>query len=244
LFFSIITPTFNSEKFIKRHIDSLNLQKNIFEQIVIDNYSSDQTLKIIKSRAKYPIRIVKEKDDGIYDAMNKGAKYANGDFYLFLNSDDWIDPETFILVEKKIRDNPNFDIYYGNTRYFKQEELYFEQKSKIKFLQFTNSISHQAIYYKNSIFLKNTYNKNYKIAADYDFNLNLLNKDYKFFYINEFLSNNSMGGASSRLLPSFKEFYSIQIKNNGVIKGILFTFYEYKFKILKLFILLFNDKKN
>jgi len=59
LFFSIITPTFNSEKFIKRHIDSLNLQKNIFEQIVIDNYSSDQTLKIIKSRAKYTIRIDK-----------------------------------------------------------------------------------------------------------------------------------------------------------------------------------------
>lgn len=234
MFLSIITPTFNSEKYIQKHIDALNIQKKIFEQIIIDKFSEDKTIELIKNRAKYPLRIIQEIDNGIYDAMNKGIKYATGQYYLFLNSDDWIDPDIFDFVEKKIKENPNNDIYYGNTKYFKENKLFFKKKSNKKFLKFTNSISHQATYYKNSIFLKNRYNTKYKISADYDFNLNLLEKKYNFFYLDKFLSNNSLGGFSSNLELSFRDFYSIQKKYNGYLKGILFTFFEYKFKLHKL----------
>lgn len=240
MFLSIITPTFNSEKFIQKHIDSLNIQKKVFEQIIIDKFSEDKTLELIRSKAKYPVRIIQETDNGIYDAMNKGIKYATGQFYLFLNSDDWIDPDIFDFVEEKIQENPSYDVYYGNTKYFKKNNLFFKKKSNVKFLKFTNSISHQATYYKNSIFLKNRYNTKYKIAADYDLNLNLLEKKYNFFYLDGFLSNNSLGGYSSNLKVSFRDFYDIQKKYNGYLKGFLFTLFEYKFKIfilLKYFII-------
>ena len=119
---SIITPTYNSEKFIKKNIESLNNQKQIFEQIFVDNNSSDSTKKIIKDNARYPYNIISEKDDGIYYAMNKGISNATGDYLLFLNSDDWLPEKTIEIVFEEIRNNPNNDIYYGNSSYY--ENIY------------------------------------------------------------------------------------------------------------------------
>ena len=81
MFLSIITPTFNSEKNILKNIESLNLQEKIFEQIIVDNQSNDKTIEIINKMANYPFRIISEKDNGIYDAMNKGTEISKGDFF-------------------------------------------------------------------------------------------------------------------------------------------------------------------
>ena len=100
---SVITPTFNSEDNIKRNIESLNKQKKIFEQIFIDNLSSDTTLEIIKKISKYSYKIIRDKDYGIYEAMNKGISNSNGEFLLFLNSDDWLPEKTFEIVAMMIK---------------------------------------------------------------------------------------------------------------------------------------------
>ena len=92
---TVITPTFNSENNINRNIESLNKQKKIFEQIIIDNKSNDKTIEIIKKTANYPFTIISEEDNGIYYAMNKGVSKAAGDYLLFLNSDDWIPKANF-----------------------------------------------------------------------------------------------------------------------------------------------------
>ena len=120
---SIITPTYNSEKFIKKNIESLNNQKQIFEQIFVDNNSSDSTKKIIKDNARYPYNIISEKDDGIYYAMNKGISNATGDYLLFLNFDDWL-PEKTIEIVFEVRNNPNNDIYYGNSSYYENNKIF------------------------------------------------------------------------------------------------------------------------
>ena len=233
MFFSIITPTFNSAKYLKKHIDSLNQQSKIFEQIFVDNLSTDTTVQIIKDNAKYPYKIISEKDFGIYYAMNKGAKTGIGNFLLFLNTDDWLEEDTFKYVKNKIVTNPGYDIYYGNTKFFRENKFIFSLVGNIKKIKKTNSISHQSIYYNKNIFLNYKYDTYYKVAADYDLNLKLIRNNYKFFYLDKNLSCNSLGGFSSNLKYSFIDFYKIQIKNNGFLLGAIYTIIEYKFTIFK-----------
>jgi glycosyltransferase involved in cell wall biosynthesis len=244
LFFSIITPTFNSAKYLKKHIDSLNQQSKIFEQIFVDNLSTDTTVQIIKDNAKYPYKIISEKDFGIYYAMNKGAKTGIGNFLLFLNTDDWLEEDTFKYVKNKIVTNPGYDIYYGNTRFFRENKFIFAKKSNIKKINLTNSLSHQATYYSKNIFKDFKYDADYQIAADYDLNLKLIKNGFKFFYLNNYLSNNTLGGFSSNLLISFKDFFRIQKKYNGLLKGTIYSIFEYKFKIAQLVLKKIHEKKN
>lgn len=233
MFFSIITPTFNSEKYLKKHIASLNRQKYTFEQIFIDNLSSDSTLKIIKDNAKYPHTIISEKDLGIYYAMNKGIEKAKGNFLLFLNSDDWMPDKTLETVQKKIKKNTNYNIYYGNTNFYKNNIFKFSCKSDIKKIFQVNSISHQATYYSKEVFSNYKYDTKYLVASDYDLSIKLVKKNYKFFYIDKTLSNNSLGGYSSNLVRSFNDFFDIQKKNNG-IRGYVNTIIEYKLRLVTI----------
>ena len=77
---SIITPTFNSQKTINENINSVLIQsyKN-WEQIIIDNLSTDNTLSIIKKFNNDKIKIISEKDKGIFDAINKGIINSTGE---------------------------------------------------------------------------------------------------------------------------------------------------------------------
>ena len=86
---SIITVCFNSEKKIDRCIKSVAIQEKIScEHIIIDGGSLDGTISIIEKNRSSISNFISEEDDGIYDAMNKGAALATGDFLYFLNSDD------------------------------------------------------------------------------------------------------------------------------------------------------------
>lgn len=235
MFLSIITPTFNSQRVIKKLVESLNDQNLIFEQIIVDNLSKDATLEEIKKNAKYPYKIVLEKDLGIYDAMNKGVKYAQGDFLLFLNSDDWLPKNTLSYVKSVIKKNQGSDIYFGNSKFYNNKKFCFYHKSNLKKILKFNSLSHQAMYYSRSIFKKYKFDISYKIAADYDLTIKLYNEKKSFHFINFNLSNNLLGGKSSNLVKSFEDFSNIQIKYNG-IKGYINIFYVYNIKLIIIFL--------
>ena len=86
---TIITPTFNSAKTILANISSVKKQKyKNLEHIFIDNNSDDQTVNLIKKSSHKNIKIITEKDSGIYDAINKGIKLAEGEIISILHSDD------------------------------------------------------------------------------------------------------------------------------------------------------------
>ena len=169
--------------------------------------------------------------------MEKGVNIANGNYILFLNSDDWLPKNTFEIIKKEIENNPNVDIFYGNTNHYKSNDIKFFQKSDINKIFKTNSLSHQAMYYSKKIFEKYKFDNKYSVAADYDLSIKLSKDYYKFFYIDKVLSNNLMGGYSSNLLNSFKDFFQIQKKHNGILKAIIYSFLEYKFKIFELILL-------
>ena len=94
---SIITATFNSEVGIQRVISTLKKQTyKKFEWVVIDGGSCDSTLELVRNSGINSQRIISESDSGIYDALNKGLKIVDGDFCMFLHSDDWWENADFL----------------------------------------------------------------------------------------------------------------------------------------------------
>ena len=114
---SVITVCYNAEQHIEQAIQSVFSQtyKNI-EYLIIDGKSTDGTLSIVnKYRARID-KIISEKDNGIYDAMNKGIQNASGDVMFFLNSDDrfynYSIVETFV---NKFSQDDKIGIVYGKV---------------------------------------------------------------------------------------------------------------------------------
>ena len=88
---SIIIATYNSEKTLRRALDSvLNQTYQDWECIVVDGASKDNTIEIVKEYVSKDTRFryVSEPDHGIYDAFNKGWKMAKGEWVMYLGSDD------------------------------------------------------------------------------------------------------------------------------------------------------------
>ena len=87
---SIITPTFNSQSTIEENINSILSQSyDNWEQIIIDNQSKDNTLSLIKKFNNNKIKIFSQKDNGIFDAVNKGIENSSGEIISILHSDDF-----------------------------------------------------------------------------------------------------------------------------------------------------------
>lgn len=109
---SIITPTYNSEAYIKQTLDSIHHQtyKN-FEHVVIDGLSTDRTLEIVKAYDN--ITVISEKDSGQSDAINKGFSLINGDIFAWQNGDDLYTPDTFQTVVDYFISHPDVDLVYG-----------------------------------------------------------------------------------------------------------------------------------
>ena len=113
---SIITPTYNAEKYIQECIDSILSQdyKNI-EHIVVDGGSTDDTLSILKQNTS--VKYISESDDGMSDAVNKGIALAKGKWIIWLNADDYLLPNAIkLLIEKSLK-KPKANFIYGNIKF-------------------------------------------------------------------------------------------------------------------------------
>jgi glycosyltransferase involved in cell wall biosynthesis len=121
---SIITVVYNNKDTIKDAIESVLNQtyKNI-EYIIIDGGSTDGTIDIIKSYRDKIDKFISEKDNGIYDAMNKGLKLASGDIVGILNSDDIYFNENVILNVVAKFEESKTDSIYGDLYYVDENDL-------------------------------------------------------------------------------------------------------------------------
>lgn len=117
-FFSIIVPSFNTSETIRGLLNSILEQSfKHFEIVIIDGVSSDQTIEIIHSYNDPRIRVFSEKDNGIYDAMNKGIACAEGTWLYFMGADDIIYDSTILAQIKENIDNKSIkDIIYGDVQ--------------------------------------------------------------------------------------------------------------------------------
>jgi len=158
--FSIITASLNSAKTIGETIESLqnqDISPDLYEHIFIDGASQDNTLDIIRQKAKGNVVIVSEKDNGIYEAFNKGIKLAKGDFIYFLNSSDTLkssDVLSFVKIE--IEKQPNIELIYGKVAYIRDNgtvrNLIGKQIISKNYWNPTECICHQGLFTKKSLF--------------------------------------------------------------------------------------------
>jgi glycosyltransferase involved in cell wall biosynthesis len=167
---SIITVTLNSEKYLEETLKSIKNQKNKdYELIIIDGQSIDTTIEIIKRYEDLINFCLIEKDNGIYDAFNKGLKYANGKYIVFVNSDDVLTPEALELLSTYDKKYKDIDFLFGSVKKH-WGVLYGYKPHKIRFTWGFYS-SHSTGFYIKRVSAKKIgeYNLKYKFHADFDY---------------------------------------------------------------------------
>ena len=196
---SIITVCLNSEKTIEQTIKSVLGQtyKNI-EYIIVDGQSSDGTLNIVNKYKSQIAKIVSEPDEGLYYAMNKGISMATGDIVGIINSDDWYEPYTVEEVVTCFHET-NAAIVYGDLLEVGVEQNQLMVLKNIEDLREDLKVPHPTFFVKKEVYdIYGQFDVQYKIAADLDFVLRILNKGIKFERVKKVLANFRMGGLSSR----------------------------------------------
>lgn len=172
MLFSIVTINLNNNPGLEKTLNSVLSQKfDAFEYIVIDGASNDGSVETIKKHASQITYWVSESDTGIYNAMNKGIKVAQGEFILFLNSGD-IFASDDVLQQVAQFINQNDEICTGDTWLDKGENRLLQQSPDFVSFEhlYTGSISHPSSFIHRSLFDKyGLYNENLKIVSDWEF---------------------------------------------------------------------------
>jgi glycosyltransferase involved in cell wall biosynthesis len=214
---SIITINLNNFEGLKKTIYSvLNQISNDVEFIVVDGYSIDGSIEFLRENSNYINKLVIERDEGIYYAMNKGASFSNANFLLFLNSGDELYENSLVRILKIIK-STNADILYGKI-YIKDNELnhlkYKLIDPNLRNLEKYMSVFHPSTLISYNVFFKlGLYNTKFKLAADYYFILKAFKNNYKFYYLDFPVSIFEGGGFSSKnAFLSFSENIKIKFK--------------------------------
>lgn len=229
---SVITVVKNAVTHIERCINSVLKQEypNI-EHVIIDALSNDGTVDILKNYSDKLGFWISEKDNGIYDAMNKGVKHSKGEWILFLGADDYLLPG----FSEMARDlNDPMAIYYGCTLWGNQILNRVPYTSEILPYE---CICHQGIFYPRAVFEKYSYNEKYVASADYHLNIlcwtdNSFRKNFNPLLV----ANFSKGGFSEQVVDTvFKEDFPAILKDRIKLKTYLkYKYVEYKTQKKKL----------
>lgn len=213
--FSIITITFNDIKGLTETIESTSIQKyRNYEQIIIDGASNDGTCKYLADLDIANLSYISEKDSGLYDAMNKGIKMAQGDFIIFMNGGDNFCDENTLFEINRLLEIKDYDFIYGDSleKNNLNNLLQYKKAFKHNMIWYGMFTHHQAMVFKRDIILKNEilYNLNYSIAADYDFTIRFLKRGLNYAYYSSPICIFLAGGESSNWLQGMKEQFKIR----------------------------------
>lgn len=233
---TVITVVFNGGNVLEETILSvINQNYDNLEYIIIDGCSSDTTLDIIH-RYEHAIDYwVSEEDKGIYDAMNKGIIASRGKFLNFMNAGDCYFDNNIL---NNLPINSSAKVIFGNIKY--KSDKIFESTFNWK-MYFKNTLHHQATFYSIDLFKKlGLFDINYKVLADYDFNLKVLDLHIKSENVFLYIAVCSDYGVSDiPNLINYHEEVKIRFKNSCFI-GLLLSGYSYSRYFIKKFVRLLS----
>jgi glycosyltransferase involved in cell wall biosynthesis len=242
---SLITVAFNAESTISRCIQSVISQtfKNV-EYIIVDGGSTDKTIQIIEQYKDHINIFLSEPDDGIYDAMNKGIKLANGHIIGMLNADDFFTDTNTLSAVADAFAQQNTSIIYGDLDYINAKgKVIREWRSGNYFPGMYNwgwMPPHPTFYCKRELFFTlGLYSLEYGTAADYELMVRFMHKNQlNAFYLERVMvkmniggeSNKSLGNRVKGLLFDFKA-----MRNNGISLPLIALFLKPLRKIVQYF---------
>lgn len=223
---SIVTVVYNGSNFIEKTILSiLNQSYENLEYIIIDGGSTDCTLDILNKYENRDrrIKIVSEKDNGIYDAMNKGLNLASGEWINFMNAGDiFYDNDTLLKVFAS--DYCDKTIIYGDLKVTYYDFSTIQISKPLLRLRYGMCFSHQSTFFRVSYHKDNPYNTQFKIAADYDLIYRTYLNGHKFHYCNEVISNViSNGIADKNRIRTIFEYWGVAKKYSSPL--LVFPFF-------------------
>ena len=241
---SIITVTYNSEKTIQTTLDSVAKQTwHEIEHIIIDGGSSDRTLEIIKEFPHVSL-VISEKDEGIYDAMNKGIRKSSGDVIGFLNSDDWFYSDS-IIAEIHNGFHLNVDAVYGDLVFVKNEldttpkRIWISEPYENEAFLSGWVPPHPTFYARKSVYLQyGLFNSELMFAADFDIMCRFLEKESIVTkYLPGYKVKMRLGGATTKnitnIIKGNIEIFK-SLRANGLNPGLSFIIRKILLKMKQL----------
>lgn len=167
--FSIITPTYNSGLKLEKTVDSVLSQgSDLLEYIVVDGGSTDETLPLLEAYGD-KLKVISERDTGVYDAMNKGIEESSGWYLYFIGAGDSLRENMLGKMARVLPEN-NLSLVYGNAYMVDQGIVYDGEFTKDKLRR--RNICHQAVFYGRTVFdMFGVYDLRFKVLADHAFNI-------------------------------------------------------------------------
>ena len=247
--FSLVTVTYNSAQTLRDTITSVLSQTHqAIEYIIIDGFSKDNTVAIIKEYEPLfngRLKWVSEKDNGLYDAMNKGFRMATGDVIGIINSDDLLtEPTAIEKVVEAFKEHPDVDAVYADLYYVAQNDT-----SKIirhwisgsqRSFKYGWHPAHPTFYVKREVYQKyGLFDLDFKFAADFELLLRLIEKEHiRLFYLPEPLVRMRLGGTTSKNFTNIRKGNIECIKafkKNGIKVSCLYTLFRLLPKLIQYF---------
>jgi len=247
---SIITVSFNSAKTIRDTIESVLAQTYTqIEYIIVDGKSNDATVEIIKEYEPFfngRLRLISEKDNGLYDAMNKGIQMATGEIVGIINSDDFYHRNDAIENIAKVFEDDTIQATFADVRFVRPENLnktirYYSSKNFAPWrFRFGYMPAHPTFFtYKKYFDEFGYYQIDYKIAADYELLIRFLHThklNYK--YLHTDMLKMRIGGVSTVSLSNYlhNKENARACKENGIKTNLLLLSFRYILKVFEFVI--------
>lgn len=201
--FSIVTVTYNSEKTIRKAMESvINQTMPPKEYFIIDGLSSDDTVDIANSYKDLALAkginliVISEKDNGMYDAMNKGISMASGDVVGMINSDDFYE---LCAIEEvnKLYEKEKFDLFWSDINMILPDGKSFVKQARNRDYMTSRDWNHPTTFITKEMYKKYSY-RNETIHDDYDLILRMKKDGVKVSVLNKPLANFTMNGISHK----------------------------------------------
>ena len=200
---SIITVCYNSAQTVRKTMESvLNQTYPNIEYIIVDGLSTDDTVEIARSYTEafrqkgYSFRIISEKDNGIYDAMNKGIRMASGELIGMINSDDWYEPIAVETAVDAYRENP-YDLFYADINLVRSDGSIIVKRYRIDRFPSSRHWNHPTTFITKKAYNEVGLYRCETVYDDFDLVLRMRRAGKKVSIKNVVLANFRTGGVSN-----------------------------------------------